>query len=49
VVLEACAQACKSRGDQSGEHAFMHEHCRVCSDACRRCQQACRDLVGSLG
>jgi len=49
VVLEACVQACKSCGDQWGENASMHEHCRVCADACRRCQQACRDLVGSLG
>ena len=49
AVLEACAQACKSCGDNCDEHAGMHEHCRVCAESCRRCEQACRDLIGSLG
>jgi hypothetical protein len=48
-VLEACATACKSCGDECASHAQMHEHCRICAEACRRCEQACRDLVGSLG
>ncbi len=47
-VLEACAAACKACGDECGQHAEMHEHCRVCAEACRRCEQACRDLIASL-
>ncbi|NKX52271.1 four-helix bundle copper-binding protein, partial [Arthrobacter deserti] len=34
---------------ECGEHADMHEHCRVCAEACRRCEQACSDLLGALG
>jgi hypothetical protein len=49
AVLEACAQACKSCGDNCDEHAGMHEHCRVCAESCRRCEQACQDLLSSLG
>jgi hypothetical protein len=49
AVLEACATACRSCGDECEQHASMHEHCRVCAEACRRCEQACRDLLGSLG
>jgi hypothetical protein len=46
--LEACAQACKSCGDECQEHAGMHEHCRVCAEACRACQQACRELLSAI-
>lgn len=49
AVLDACAAACKSCGDQCAEHAGMHEHCRVCAESCQRCEQACRELLGSLG
>jgi hypothetical protein len=49
AVLEACATACKSCGDECDRHASMHEHCRICAEACRRCEQACRELLGSLG
>jgi Domain of Unknown Function (DUF326) len=49
AVLEACAQACKACGDECGEHAEMHEHCRVCAEACRRCEAACRKLLDSIG
>ena len=48
TVLEACAQACKTCGDECASHAGMHEHCRVCAEACRRCEQACRELLASL-
>ncbi|NYE49499.1 hypothetical protein HDA32_004619 [Spinactinospora alkalitolerans] len=48
-VLQACAQACKSCGDECARHADMHDHCRVCAEACRRCEQACNDLLTSLG
>ena len=49
AVLEACAQACKSCGDECagpGEHGM--EHCQVCADACRSCEQACRDLLSAI-
>lgn len=49
AMLEACAQAARSCGYVCGEHAPMHEHCRVCAESCGRCEQACRDLIGSLG
>ena len=49
AILEACAQACRSCGDECACHAEMHEHCRICADACRRCEQACRELLGALG
>src|SRR4051794_15155027 len=32
AVLEACAVACKTCGDECA----LHEHCRVCAEACRR-------------
>ncbi|HEX6869775.1 MAG TPA: four-helix bundle copper-binding protein [Micromonosporaceae bacterium] len=49
AVLTACAEACKTCGDECGAHANMHEHCRVCAEACRRCEQACREMLSSLG
>ncbi|WP_053718314.1 four-helix bundle copper-binding protein [Saccharothrix sp. NRRL B-16348] len=49
AVLEACAAACKSCGDECNQHAGMHEHCRICAEACRRCEQACRELLDTLG
>ena len=48
-VVEACAAACKSCGDECERHADMHGHCRVCVDACRRCEEACRTLLATLG
>ena len=48
TLLEACAVACKSCGDECDSHAGMHEHYRVCAQACRRCEQACRDLIASI-
>jgi hypothetical protein len=49
AVLEACATACRTCGDECAQHAQMHEHCRVCAEACRRCEKACRELLDSLG
>ncbi len=49
AVLAACVQACQSCGDICGEHATMHEHCRICAESCRNCEQSCRELLGSLG
>jgi hypothetical protein len=47
-LLEACATACKSCGDECASHAGMHEHCRICAEACRACEQACRDLLAAM-
>ncbi len=48
-VLQACAQACKTCGDECERHASMGmEHCRVCAEACRRCEQACNDLLSAM-
>ena len=49
AVLEACATACRTCGEECDRHAGMHEHCRVCAGACHRCERACRDLLGALG
>jgi hypothetical protein len=49
AVLEACATACRTCGDECSRHASMHEHCRICAESCRRCEQACRELLGALG
>lgn len=48
AVLQACAQACKSCGDQCDQHTRMRR-CAVCAQACRRCEQACRQLLAALG
>ena len=47
-LLEACATACKSCGDECETHAGMHEHCRICAEACRACERACRDLLAAM-
>jgi hypothetical protein len=47
-LLEACAAACKSCGDECERHAAMHQHCRVCAEACKRCEQACRGLLDAM-
>ena len=49
AVLLACAQACRSCGDECERHASMHEHCKVCAEACRRCEQACRAVLDAIG
>ncbi|MFC5728195.1 MULTISPECIES: four-helix bundle copper-binding protein [Nocardioides] len=47
-VLEACAQACRSCGEECASHGDMHEHCKVCAEVCRRCEEACRELLAVL-
>ena len=49
AVLEACAQACRSCGDECERHAQMHEHCRVCAEACRTCEKVCREAISAIG
>lgn len=46
--VQACAQACKSCGDECARHAEMHEHCRICAEACRACEQACDELLATI-
>lgn len=47
-LLEACATACRTCGDECAAHAGMHEHCRTCAEACRTCEKACRDLLAAM-
>lgn len=47
-LLEACAAACKSCGDECSSHAQHMEHCRICAESCRRCEQAGRQLLGAI-
>jgi len=49
ATLQACVTACRSCADECGQHAQMHEHCRVCAQACRRCEEACQELITALG
>jgi Domain of Unknown Function (DUF326) len=48
AVLQTCAQACQSCGDECAQHTHMR-HCQVCAEACRRWEQACRQLLDGLG
>jgi hypothetical protein len=48
AVLQTCAHACQSCGNECAEHTHMR-HCQVCADTCRRCEQACRQLLDTLG
>lgn len=47
-LLEACATACRSSGDECEQHADMHEHCRICAESCRVCERACRELLAAI-
>lgn len=47
-LLEACVAVCAACGDECEQHAFHHEHCRVCASACRQCEQACQRLLAAL-
>lgn len=49
AVLQACATAFRSCGEECAIHASRYEHCRVCAEACRRCEQACQELIDTLG
>ncbi len=46
--VQAAIQATRTCGDTCAEHAQMHEHCRICSEACRSAEQALSVLVGQL-
>jgi hypothetical protein len=49
AVLETCATACASCGEECDRHRGVHPHCRICADVCRRCEAACRELLSTLG
>lgn len=49
ALLQACAQACRSCGDECSAHAGHHEHCRICAEACQACEQACTELLAAIG
>ena len=48
AVLQACARACKSCGDECAQHADRHEHCRICAEVCRRCEEACNRVLATI-
>ena len=43
--LQACITACTVCARECGQHAAMHDHCRVCADACRQCAAACDQML----
>lgn len=48
TLLQACAMACRSCGEECQLHAAMHEHCRICADACFNCERACQELLAAI-
>jgi hypothetical protein len=46
--VHAAIQAVRTCGTSCGEHAEMHEHCRICAEACRNAEQALTGLLGAL-
>ncbi|MDP9496116.1 MAG: four-helix bundle copper-binding protein [Actinomycetota bacterium] len=48
MQVQAALQAVQTCGASCGEHAEMHEHCRVCAQACRHAEQALVGLLGQL-
>lgn len=48
LMLSACAEACRSCGDECARHAGRHDHCRICADVCRSCERACLDATQSV-
>ena len=47
-LVEACATACRSCGDECVKHSENMAHCRICAESCRRCEQACLQFLGSI-
>jgi len=44
AFIGTCAAACRACAEECGQHADMHDHCRVCAEACRACERACEEL-----
>lgn len=47
-MLEACATACWTCGEECERHADQHEFCRVCAETCRSCAEACQQAMPSV-
>ncbi len=48
AAVLACAQACRSCGEECERHADSHDHCGVCAEACHRCAEACDEVLQAL-
>lgn len=48
TMLEACALACRTCGDECEKHAQQHEHCKICAEACRQCEHLCLDAARTI-
>ena len=48
ALLQACVLACRACAQECGQHADMHEHCRICAESCRRCEEACGQMLSTL-
>lgn len=48
TMLEACALACRTCGDECESHAQQHEHCAVCAEACRDCERLCHEAAQTI-
>lgn len=47
-ILAACADACRTCGNECARHADRHEHCRICAEVCRTCEHACRGATQAV-
>jgi hypothetical protein len=47
-MIEVCAAACRTCGDECNRHAAQHEHCRICAEICHSCAQACDDAMQTV-
>lgn len=48
ALLAACAQSCKSCGDECAGHGDNMAHCKICAEACRGCEDACNCLASAM-
>ena len=44
-LIETCAEACRTSGDECSIHAEHMEHCRICAASCRVCEAACHEAA----
>ena len=47
-IVEACAAACRSCGDECESHGEGMAHCAICAESCRRCEQACLRMLEAM-
>lgn len=48
AMLEVCADACRTCGEECERHAREHDHCRICAETCRSCEAACREAAATV-